>query len=190
MDLIFATHNLHKLQEVQQLVGNKFNLKSLSDIGCTVDIPETGHTFRDNASQKSSYIFGHYGLNCFADDSGLEVTALNNEPGVYSAHYSGTRDSAQNLQLVLDKLGNQTNREARFVAVISLMLNGKEYFFEGAVQGHISTQMAGQQGFGYDPIFIPEGYNCTFADLPAAEKNRISHRGKAMTKLIDFLLKQ
>lgn len=187
MNLVFATNNFHKLEEVQQLVGTTFNIKSLADINCITDIPETGSTFKENASQKSNYIFDHYHINCFADDSGLEVYALNNEPGVYSARYSGTRDNEKNLQLVLNKLRTNNNRQARFITVISLIVDGKEFFFEGIVEGKITTKASGNKGFGYDPIFIPDGYDCTFADLTSEQKNEISHRGKAMQKLIDFL---
>ena len=187
MELIFATNNQHKLEEVQQLIGSKFHLKSLADIHCWDDIPETGTTFEENAGQKSKYIFDRFALNCFADDSGLEVDALNNEPGIYSARYSGTRDSEQNLHLVLEKLGNSTNRKARFVTVISLLMDGKEYLFEGTINGQIAHKTSGKKGFGYDPIFIPDGYAITFADLDSSEKNRISHRAKAMQKLIEFL---
>lgn len=187
MELIFATNNQHKLEEVQQLIGSKFHLKSLADIHCWDDIPETGTTFEENAGQKSRYIFDRFALNCFADDSGLEVDALNNEPGIYSARYSGTRDSEQNLHLVLEKLGNSTNRKARFVTVISLLMDGKEYLFEGTIKGQIAHKPSGKKGFGYDPIFIPDGYAITFADLDSSEKNRISHRARAMQKLIEFL---
>lgn len=187
MELIFATNNNHKLEEVQALTGQNIHLKSLNDIGCLDDIPETGHTFEDNASQKSHYIFDRYHLNCFADDSGLEVDALNNEPGVYSARYGGTRDTEANLQLVLDKLKGSANRAARFRTVISLILDGKEYFFEGAAEGEITESKAGVQGFGYDPIFKPAGYDITFAEMSSTQKNAISHRAKAMEKLISFL---
>ena len=187
MELVFATNNQHKLEEVQQLIGSKFHLKSLADIHCWDDIPETGTTFEENAGQKSKYIFDRFALNCFADDSGLEVDALNNEPGIYSARYSGTRDSEQNMYLVLEKLGNSTNRKARFVTVISLLMDGKEYLFEGTINGQIAHRPSGKKGFGYDPIFIPDGYAITFADLDSSEKNRISHRARAMQKLIEFL---
>lgn len=187
MELIFATNNQHKLEEVQQLIGSKFHLKSLADIHCWDDIPETGTTFEENAGQKSKDIFDRFALNCFADDSGLEVDALNNEPGIYSARYSGTRDSEQNMYLVLEKLGNSTNRKARFVTVISLLMDGKEYLFEGTINGQIAHRPSGKKGFGYDPIFIPDGYAITFADLDSSEKNRISHRARAMQKLIEFL---
>jgi len=187
--LVFSTNNQHKLDEVRSMTGNRFTLKSLMDIGCTEDIPETGTTFRENASQKSRYVNERFGLNCFSDDSGLEIDALNGEPGVYSAHYSGSRDSEENIALVLKNLGDQPNRQARFRCVISLILDGREYFFEGVAEGKITVQQSGQTGFGYDPIFIPEGYSKTFAELTPDQKNSISHRGKAIEKLVDFLLK-
>ncbi|MDB5121571.1 MAG: non-canonical purine pyrophosphatase, rdgB/HAM1 family [Sphingobacteriales bacterium] len=185
--LIFATNNQHKLEEVQAIIGSDFLLKSLNDIGCSDDIPETGDTFEENASQKSHFIYERYTLDCFADDSGLEIECLNNEPGVYSARYSGSRDTEGNMHLVLEKLKNQTNRKARFRTVISLILNGKEHLFEGFVHGTITTQQSGNKGFGYDPIFQPDGYNITFADMSADEKNKISHRGRAMQNLLKFL---
>ncbi|MEJ6981840.1 non-canonical purine NTP diphosphatase [Pedobacter sp. P351] len=185
--LVFATNNQHKLDEVQAMVGNNFELKSLKDIGCVADIPETGSTFEENASQKSSYLFDQFHVDCFSDDSGLEVDALNGEPGVYSAHYAGSRDTEANMQLVLDKLGANENRKARFRCVISLILEGKEYFFEGTVEGHITTARSGKDGFGYDPIFKPEGYHETFSEMSGDEKNKVSHRGKAMAKLVEFL---
>lgn len=188
--LVFATNNPHKLSEVQAMVGNTFQLKSLGDIGCIADIPETGETFEENALQKSKYIFDYFHIDCFSDDSGLEVEALNNEPGVYSAHYSGSRDTEANMQLVLDKLGTNQNRKARFRCVISLLLNEKEYFFEGSVEGTITNERSGTAGFGYDPIFQPLGYQQTFSEMSAEEKNKISHRGKAMAKFVEFLLTQ
>ena len=187
MELIFATNNQHKLVEVQALVGNDIVLKSLNDIGCLEDIPETGVTFEENASQKSHYIFERYQLNCFGDDSGLEVDALNGQPGVYSARYGGGRDPEANLQLVLTNLGDSESRSARFRTVISLIIDGAEHFFEGVAEGHIATKKSGAQGFGYDPIFIPAGFDITFAEMSAEEKNAISHRAKAMQKLISFL---
>ncbi|WP_026896952.1 RdgB/HAM1 family non-canonical purine NTP pyrophosphatase [Daejeonella oryzae] len=187
MELIFATNNQHKLEEVQSLIGSEFNLKSLNDMGYSEDIPETGHTFKANASQKTHFIFEHFNMNCFADDSGLEIDALNGEPGVYSARYSGSRDPKKNLELVLEKMQNLNNRKARFKTVISLMLNGKEYFFDGIAEGVITENQSGSEGFGYDPIFKPDGYEHTFAEMSLSEKNRISHRAKAMEKLISFL---
>ncbi|MGX5688649.1 non-canonical purine NTP diphosphatase [Arcticibacter tournemirensis] len=187
--LIFATNNKHKLEEVQALTGNRFNLKTLEEIGCFDDIPETGHTFRENASQKSHYLAANFKVDCFADDSGLEVDALNGAPGVYSARYSGTRDSEKNLQLVLEKMKSKEDRKARFRCVISLIINGKEYFFEGTVEGTIAHEKSGTDGFGYDPIFTPEGYSKTFAEMDPDEKNAISHRGQAVNALISFLNK-
>ena len=187
--LVFATNNQHKLDEVQAMVGSNFKLKSLKDIGCVADIPETGTTFEENASQKSRYIFNHFQVDCFSDDSGLEVDALDGEPGVYSAHYSGSRDTEANMQMVLDKLGNNENRTARFRCVISLILNGQEYFFEGSAEGRIAAERSGKAGFGYDPIFMPDDYERTFSEMTAEEKNKISHRGKAMAKLLAFLSK-
>lgn len=187
MELIFATNNQHKLEEVQALIGNNIQLKSLSDIGCFDDIPETGVTFEANASQKSHYIFNRYQLSCFGDDSGLEVDALNGEPGVYSARYGGTRDAETNLQLVLHKLGETENRKARFRTVISLILSGQEHFFEGVAEGEITRKPSGAKGFGYDPIFKPAGFDITFAEMSSEQKNAISHRAKAMQKLIGFL---
>ncbi len=185
--LVFATNNKHKLEEVQALMGDKFQLKTLEEVGCFEDIPETGNTFEANASQKSRFIYEKFGLNCFSDDSGLEVDALNGEPGVFSARYSGSRDSEANLQLVLDKLHGKAQRSARFRCVISLILNGKEYFFEGSVEGEITKERSGNAGFGYDPIFRPAGFDVTFADMNFDEKNSISHRGKAIERLVNFL---
>lgn len=186
-ELVFVTANVHKLEEVQLLVGNNFNLKSLADLNCDEDIAETGLTFHDNASLKSNFVFSRYKIDCFADDSGLEVDALGGEPGIYSARYSGSRDTSTNLQLVLDKLKGSNDRRARFRCVISLILNGMEYFFEGTVEGVILTQPEGLEGFGYDPIFLPDGYTQSFAEMPLTEKNRISHRGKAISALVTFL---
>mgnify|MGYP003575200399 CR=1 FL=1 len=185
--LVFATNNEHKLEEVRAMVGDKFQLKSLADIGCLTDIPETGATFEENALLKAEYVSKTYKIDCFADDSGLEVEALNNEPGVYSARYSGSRDSEVNLQLVLDKLKGISNRKAVFRSVISLIVDGEKHLFEGVVKGKIRTERAGTEGFGYDPIFEPEGYSITFAEMDVEQKNRISHRGEAINKLVRFL---
>lgn len=187
MELVFATNNAHKLEEVQAIVGDRFIIKSLADIGCSDDIPETGITFEENAQQKTDYLVNKYGLDCFGDDSGLEVDALNKEPGVYSARYSGSRDMEKNIDLVLLKLGNDTRRTARFRTVISLFLNNQQYFFEGAIEGHIIHERRGAGGFGYDPIFIPDGYDKTFAEMSPEEKNQISHRAIAVRKLAAFL---
>lgn len=190
MELVFASSNEHKVNEIRAIAGNDIHLKSLNDIACFDDIPETGSTFEENAGQKSRYIFDRYQCDCFADDSGLEIEALNGEPGVYSARYSGSRDFEQNMQLVLDRLDGQKNRNARFRTVISLILNGKEHLFEGSIEGKITQQRSGSKGFGYDPIFQPDGYEISFAEMDPAEKNRISHRAIAVAKLISFLKTQ
>jgi XTP/dITP diphosphohydrolase len=187
--LVFATNNRHKLDEVAAKVGSQIKLLTLNDIGCDEDIPETGHTFRENASLKSHYIYQKYKLDCFGDDSGLEVDALNGEPGVYSARYAGTHgDHEANMDKVLAKLANEINRKARFRTVISLIWNGEEHFFEGIVEGAIRHERSGSKGFGYDPIFQPDGYNITFGEMSMDEKNSISHRARAVEKLIEFLV--
>ncbi len=187
INLVFATNNPNKQQEVQAKVGMAFKILSLADINCNEDIAETGATLNENAAIKSRYVFDNYQLNCFGDDTGLEIEALNNQPGVYSARYSGTRDSEKNIDLVLQKLAGITNRNARFRTVISLIINGNEHVFEGIVNGTIRNARSGTGGFGYDAIFEPNGYTITFAEMPLEEKNKISHRGIAMQKLITFL---
>jgi XTP/dITP diphosphohydrolase len=187
MELVFASSNEHKVNEIRSIVGEAIHLKSLNDIACIDDIPETGNTFEENAGQKSRYIYDKYHCNCFADDSGLEIDALNAEPGVDSAHYSGSRDFQQNMQLVLNRMEGQKIRTARFRTVISLILNGNEYLFEGSVEGRIMQEQSGSMGFGYDPIFQPDGYEISFAEMDPSEKNRISHRAIAVSKLINFL---
>jgi XTP/dITP diphosphohydrolase len=185
--LVFATNNIHKTEEVADILAPEYQVLNLKDINCSVDIPETGNTFAENATLKSSYVYQHYHLDCFADDSGLEAEALNNEPGIFSARYSGVRDDAANLQLLLTNLEGKSNRKARFKTVISLLKNGENHLFEGVIEGTIRTEPAGNKGFGYDPIFQPDGYNITFAEMEMSEKNKISHRALAMQKLIDFL---
>lgn len=185
--LVFATNNIHKTEEVADILAPEYQVLNLKDINCSVDIPETGNTFAENATLKSSYVYQHYHLDCFADDSGLEVEALNNEPGIFSARYSGVRDDATNLQLLLTNLEGKSNRKARFKTVISLLKNGENHLFEGVIEGTIRTEPAGDKGFGYDPIFQPDGYNITFAEMEMSEKNKISHRALAIQKLIDFL---
>jgi XTP/dITP diphosphohydrolase len=186
--LVFATNNRHKLEEVAAKLNGKIKLLSLDDIGCHTDIAETGQTFAANASIKSKYIYNQYQLNCFGDDSGLEIEALNNEPGIYSARYAGAHGNHQaNIAKVLDKLKGSDNRKARFRTVISLIWGGEEHFFEGTVEGTIRHELSGSDGFGYDPIFEPDGYDITFAQMSMDEKNSISHRGRAMDKLIAFL---
>ncbi len=189
--LVFATNNAHKLEEVKAKIGDKVQLLSLNTIGCYDDIPETGSTFHQNASIKSHYIYNKYHLNCFGDDSGLEIDALSGDPGVYSARYAGEHGNhAANNQKVLAGLKGITNRSARFKTVISLLWNGSEYFFEGTVEGTIRHELSGAAGFGYDPIFQPDGYKITFAEMTMAEKNSISHRAIAVEKLQNFLNSQ
>ncbi len=191
MKLVFATNNPHKLHEIQNILGNDFEIISLKDIGCHEEIPEEQPTLEGNASQKAFYVYNNYGYNCFADDTGLEIEALNNEPGVYSARYAGEgKNSEDNMNKVLHKLAKIKNRKARFRTVISLVVNGKETQFEGVVNGRILNEKRGQGGFGYDPAFQPDGYNETFAEMGMEEKNRISHRGKAVKKLVEYLTKE
>lgn len=185
--LVFATNNQHKTLEVREILKPKFEVLNLNDIGCDVDIPEIGHTFAENAAIKSSYVFNHYSLDCFADDSGLEVGALHGEPGIFSARYSGQRGDAVNMAYLLEKMKDVTDRRARFKTVISLLLNGKQHFFEGLINGEIRHEAVGTNGFGYDPIFQPIGYNITFAEMDLSAKNKISHRALAMQQLIQFL---
>lgn len=186
--LVFVTNNKHKVQEVADKIGNEIKLLTLNDIGCLADIEEIGTTFKENASIKSRYVFEHYHMDCFGDDSGLEIDALNGEPGVYSARYSGQHgDHAANIAKVLAKMEGQTNRKARFKTVISLIWQGREYFFEGVVDGTIRDKAVGNEGFGYDPVFQPEGYDITFAQMTMQEKNKISHRARAVEKLVAFL---
>jgi XTP/dITP diphosphohydrolase len=186
--IVFATANPHKVREVNELLGDQYQILSLKDIGCEEDIPETQDTIAGNAQQKARYLKAHYGQDCFAEDTGLEIDALNGAPGVYTARYAGPQRNAQdNMQLVLEQLADTNNRSARFRTVIALILDGKEYLFEGVAEGNITEQQSGSEGFGYDPIFVPEGYAQTFAELDSAEKNAISHRGKAVEKLAQFL---
>lgn len=188
MKLCFATNNKHKLQEIQQLLGSRFTLVSLADIGCNEELPENQATLEGNSLEKAQYIWDHYQVNCFADDTGLEVEALNGAPGVYSARYAGTqRDNQANMALLLQNLQGKNSRNAQFRTSITLILDGQMHQFEGKVKGHIGLQQKGNQGFGYDPLFIPEGSAKTFAEMDMAEKNSISHRGRAIAKLIDFL---
>lgn len=186
--LVFATNNEHKLRELGEILKDEFKLLSLSDINCLDEIPETGDTLEANASQKSFYIWDRYHADCFSDDSGLEVAALNNEPGVFSARYAGeARNSEANMDKVLAKLEGVTNRKACFRCVISLVINGREFLFEGRVEGEILHERRGNGGFGYDPVFCPEGYRESFAELDADLKNSMSHRGRAVQKLVRFL---
>lgn len=188
MEIVFASNNTHKLEEVRSKLPSEFTVLSLKDVLGDVDIPETGATLDENASIKSRYVFEKTGKNCFSDDTGLEISALNGEPGVYSARYAGEDCSFQdNIDKVLKNLEGETNRLACFRTVISLILNGEEYFFEGRVDGEILSGEQGKDGFGYDPIFRPNGFKETFAEMTMEQKNAISHRGLAVAKLINFL---
>jgi len=188
MKLVFATHNKNKLKEVKALMPSHIELLSLTDIGCMEDIPETANTIEGNALLKSAYIKSNYGYNCFADDTGLEVIALNNEPGVYSARYAGLDNNAEaNMLKLLDNLGNKSNREARFKTAISLVIDDKERLFIGICEGEITSSKMGNSGFGYDPIFQPKGFDKTFAEMTLVQKSEVGHRGKAVRLLLDFL---
>ncbi len=188
LEICFATNNAHKLAEVQAILKDKLIIRSLKDIGCTEDIPETADTIEGNSLLKAQYIVERYGIACFADDSGLEVDALQGAPGVYSARFAGPqKNDADNVKLLLEKLEHHTNRKAQFKTVITLIIKGQTHQFTGTIAGHIAPSPKGQQGFGYDPVFIPEGHSRTFAEFSAAEKNAISHRARATAQLIDFL---
>ena len=190
MQLVFATNNFNKVKEVQNLIPKNIQLLSLKDIGCDEDIPETQDTIEGNAIQKAEYLKKNYGYDCFADDTGLEVEALNGEPGVYSARYAGEQRNAEdNMNKLLHSLKNHQNRKAQFKTVIALQLNGNLHSFTGICKGEITTAKQGNSGFGYDPIFKADGYDKTFAELSLEEKNKIGHRGKAVKQLIEFLMK-
>ena len=186
--LVFATNNAHKLDEISAILGEKVELLSLKDIHCDIDIPETSDTLEGNAMLKAEYIYEHYGLDCFADDTGLEVEALNGEPGVYSARYAGGEGhkAEDNMQKLLQNMQGIQNRTAQFRTVICLITNGKKHLFEGVVKGEIIKEKRGDSGFGYDPIFMPQGYEQTFAELGNETKNKISHRALAVEKLCRF----
>lgn len=188
MKLVFATNNKHKLQEVRDIVGNRVEVLSLNDINCHDDIPETADTLQGNALIKARHIYDKYGLNCFADDTGLEVEVLDGAPGVYSARYAGEEcDSETNMLKLLQNLTGKNNRNAQFRTVIALIINGEEKLFNGIVKGTISDEKRGDSGFGYDPIFIPEGYTESFAQMSGEMKNSISHRFRATKQLSDYL---
>nr|WP_319511003.1 non-canonical purine NTP diphosphatase [uncultured Draconibacterium sp.] len=190
MKLVFATNNKHKLEELQAILGDDFTLMSLKDIECFDEIPEEQPTLEGNASQKAFYVYNKFGMNCFADDTGLEIDALNGEPGVFSARYAGEdKNSEANMNKVLEKLAKINERKARFRTVISLVIDGEEKQFEGIVNGEILKEKRGGSGFGYDPVFMPEGFNQSFAEMGLADKNKISHRGRAVQKLVDYLKK-
>jgi XTP/dITP diphosphohydrolase len=186
--IVFATNNTHKLNELQQIIGKHFELLSLKDIGCIEEIPETAETIEENSMQKAEYVYKKYKIDCFADDTGLEIDALDGRPGVYSARYAGEeKDMDKNIDKILNELKEKDNRKARFKTVISLIYKGEKYQFEGIVNGEIIGERRGEGGFGYDPVFMPQGYNITFAEMPAERKNKISHRGRAVQKLVHFL---
>lgn len=193
MKIIFATGNRNKLREIQALIGSRAELSTPADHGITEEIPENQPTLEGNALQKARYIYEKTGMNCFADDTGLEVEALGSEPGVYSARYAAVNGAGEghsseaNMALLLKRMQGVENRRARFRTVIALILNGEEHLFEGVVEGEITRERSGAEGFGYDPVFRPTGYEQTFAEMPLELKNSISHRGRATAKLIDFL---
>lgn len=189
--LVFATNNAHKLEEIRAILGDKMEILSLADINCHADIPETANTLEGNAHLKSEYVYNHYGLDCFADDTGLEVEALDGAPGVYSARYAGDgHDSQANMQKLLKEMEEKNNRKAQFRTVISLIEKGEEKLFEGIVRGEITREKRGISGFGYDPVFQPEGFDVTFAEMGSDVKNKISHRARAVKALCDYLSKK
>lgn len=188
MKLVFATNNSHKLDEIRKIAGDCFEILSLNDINCHADIPETGNTFDANAFIKAKYVKENFGYDCFADDTGLEVEALNGAPGVYSARYAGEDCNPQNnMHKLLEEMKGATNRKAAFKTVIALILDNETYYFEGKIDGRIIEEKRGEHGFGYDPIFIPDGYDETFAELGEETKNTISHRALATQQLLKFL---
>ena len=190
MKLVFATNNLNKLSELQDLLPANIELLGLKDIGCNQELPETKNTLEGNAMQKAEFVFEHFGYNCFSDDTGLEVEALNNEPGVYSARYAGKDcNPNDNMQKVLQKLVDSNDRNAKFRTVIALIIDGKKSLFEGECEGEITKERKGEKGFGYDSIFLPKGVDTTFAQMTKKQKGAISHRGRATKKLVEFLQK-
>ena len=190
MKLVFATNNLNKLSELQDLLPANIELLGLKDIGCNQELPETKNTLEGNAMQKAEFVFEHFGYNCFTDDTGLEVEALNNEPGVYSARYAGKDcNPNDNMQKVLQKLVGSNDRNAKFRTVIALIIDGKKSLFEGECEGEITKERKGEKGFGYDSIFLPKGVDTTFAQMTKKQKGAISHRGRATKKLVEFLQK-
>lgn len=186
-NLVFATNNAHKLDEVRSILGSRFTVKSLKEIGCEADIPETADTLEGNALMKARFLYEKYGVDCFADDTGLEVTALGGAPGVHTARYAGNHDSEANMKKLLNELEKKSDRSAQFRTVIALIIEGKEFLFEGIVKGTIAKEKAGDGGFGYDPIFIPDGFTQTFSQMGNNSKNHISHRALAVEKLFNYL---
>lgn len=189
MKICFATNNKHKIREVSKLLGTDFQLLSLEEIGCSEELPEEQDTLEGNSRQKAEYVYQHYGISCFADDTGLEVEALGGAPGVYSARYAGEdRDGEKNIALLLKNLTGVDHREAQFRTIITFIGDDKEFMqFEGVVKGQIITERSGEKGFGYDPVFLPEGHNRTFAQMVMDEKNQISHRARAVNQLVSYL---
>jgi len=186
-NIVFATQNPHKVKEIQEMLPSSLQIRSLADIGCTEDIPETQATIEGNALQKATYVYENYKVNCFAEDTGLEVNALNGAPGVYSARYAGPqRSDADNMQLLLENLKEASDRSARFKTVIVLIIDGITHTFTGIVNGQIAETPRGTKGFGYDPLFLPEGQTKSFAEMDAASKNAISHRGRALAALLEY----
>lgn len=191
MKICFATNNPNKLKEIRQLLGDQFDIQSLEDIGCREELPENQQTLEGNSEEKARYVYNHYRVDCFADDTGLEVSALDGAPGVYSARYAGPqRKSEDNIQRLLEALKGKEDRTAQFRTLITLILGGQVHQFEGIVKGKIITDQVGTAGFGYDPVFEPEGHAQTFAEMDMETKNKISHRGRAVQKLVEFLKKQ
>ncbi len=191
MKICFATNNKNKVAEISALLPAEFEVLSLKAVGCHQELPENQETLAGNSLEKAQYLYDNYKINCFADDTGLEVEALDGAPGVYSARFAGEeRSSEDNMQLLLEKLKNQENRKAQFRTVITLIIDGDIQQFEGIATGEISKKRSGEKGFGYDPIFIPEGFSKSFAEMTSTEKNRISHRGRAIEKLIEYLKKR
>lgn len=187
-EIVFATANPNKVREIKEMLPDNYSIKSLADIGCHEDIPETSPTIEGNAILKAKYVKEHFGLDCFAEDTGLEVEALDGAPGVYSARYAGPQKNAEeNMRLLLERLAPHPNRKARFKTVIALIMGEETFTFEGIINGHIAQKRSGEGGFGYDPIFIPEKHQTSFAEMDKNEKNAISHRGRALVKLINFL---
>ncbi|MEM9981266.1 MAG: RdgB/HAM1 family non-canonical purine NTP pyrophosphatase [Bacteroidota bacterium] len=190
MKICFATNNTHKIKEIQSLLGDSFEIRSLAEIGCEETLPETQPTIGGNSLQKAQYVWEHYQVDCFADDTGLEVEALNQAPGVYSGRYAGEpRSDERNLQLLLKNLSTATHRKARFITWITLIIAGQVHQFEGVVKGEITQSPKGEEGFGYDPVFQPLGFDKTFGEMTLQEKNKVSHRARAFQKLIEFLRK-
>ena len=188
-NLVFATNNAHKLDEVRSILGSRFTVKSLKEIGCEADIPETAETLEGNALMKARFLYEKYGVDCFADDTGLEVTALGGAPGVHTARYAGNHDSEANMKKLLNELEKKSDRSAQFRTVIALIIEGEEFLFDGIVRGRISEERMGSAGFGYDPIFFTPVYGKGMAEISEDEKNAISHRARAVAKLVEYLKK-